>query len=118
MTRRKKDFGEWGEKYACEFLKRNNFEVVETNFYCAAGEIDIVARQGDDYYFVEVKTRYAGEMADSSAVTGEKKRKILNAAKKYCYSRDISGSGLVLAGILLTVDKKADKINFNFFILY
>ena len=52
-----KTLGERGESIAVAFLKGQKFAIVERNFRCKAGEVDIVAREGKTLVFVEVKTR-------------------------------------------------------------
>ncbi len=113
MTRRNKDLGDWGESQACGFLKRQGFKVVERNFHTTTGEIDIVAERGGDYYFVEVKTRRAGELASDLAVTPEKRRRFKKAVRVYCYRRNIGETGIVMAGLLVVVDPLAKKAFFR-----
>ena len=48
--RYRKNVGDWGEDIAVGFLRRRKFEIVERNFHTPAGEIDIVAKYGGDYY--------------------------------------------------------------------
>jgi putative endonuclease len=49
--------GDYGERLACRHLVRSGLVVVDRNWRCAAGEIDIVARDGDVVVVCEVKTR-------------------------------------------------------------
>jgi putative endonuclease len=49
--------GRTGEQLAVEFLIRGGYEVLERNWRCRQGEIDIIARDGATTVFVEVKTR-------------------------------------------------------------
>ncbi len=49
--------GRWGEDIAEKYLKKKGYLIVERNFRCRLGEIDIIARDGADLVFVEVKTR-------------------------------------------------------------
>ena len=49
--------GQWGERQARLYLEAAGCAVVTANFRCRAGEIDIVAIDGDELVFVEVKTR-------------------------------------------------------------
>jgi putative endonuclease len=49
--------GERGESLATDFLLRNGYRVVMRNYRSFGGEIDIIARQKDEFIFVEVKTR-------------------------------------------------------------
>ena len=48
--------GREAEKLACEFLQQQGFEILETNFYTALGEIDIIAKKKNIWHFVEVKS--------------------------------------------------------------
>ena len=54
---RKQALGSRGEDLAAEFLESAGLVVLERNFRCARGELDIIARDGDTAVFVEVKTR-------------------------------------------------------------
>jgi putative endonuclease len=49
--------GKIGELLAQSFLKKKGYRIIETNYRCAAGEIDIVARQGESLVFIEVRTK-------------------------------------------------------------
>ncbi|GAA3023222.1 YraN family protein [Microbacterium dextranolyticum] len=49
--------GRAGEDRATAYLRERGYAVLERNWRCAAGEIDIVATQGEDLVVVEVKTR-------------------------------------------------------------
>lgn len=113
MSGRGKIVGQWGENLACAFLKRHGFFIKERNFYSPVGELDIVALKNGDYYFIEVKTRLAGELASDLAVTLSKKRKLAKTIKKYCYMRNVPDTGLVLAGLLVIYDSIIKKVSFR-----
>jgi len=49
--------GREGEQIAANYLERQGFQIVAQNFRTRWGELDIVAKKGGEYYFVEVKTR-------------------------------------------------------------
>ena len=117
MTRRRKNIGDWGEEQACGFLERNGFTIVERNYHATVGEIDIVARQGDDYYFIEVKTRLAGELANDLSITYEKKRRLDKTVRHYCYYRGIGEVGLLTAGLIVFVDKVNKIVKFRLVVL-
>ena len=51
------DLGAYGQKLAENYLKANGFTIIESNFRCQSGEIDIIARDGDYISFIEVKYR-------------------------------------------------------------
>lgn len=73
--------GEIGESIAVAFLKGSGFSIVERNFRCVCGEIDIVAREGRSFVFVEVKCRQNKLYGPPQlAVTPFKQRQISKAA--------------------------------------
>ncbi len=81
------------EAFVCEWLERHGYKVVQRNFTCRAGEIDIVARNGGYLVFVEVKYRGSDEAGlPEEAVDPRKQRAISRAAlffmTRYGYSVD------------------------------
>ncbi len=79
-----KDTGNYGEDLACEFLKKLGFKILERNFRIRGGEIDIVAKDGETYVFVEVKTRYTHEFGlPEESVTPWKINFLIRASQFY-----------------------------------
>jgi len=73
--------GEMGESIAVTFLKGEGFTIVERNFTCVCGELDIIAREGRTIVFVEVKCRRNRSYGPPQlAVTPFKQRQISKAA--------------------------------------
>lgn len=86
MKYENKKIGREGEKIAQKYLEDNGYEIIEKNFYCRFGEIDIIAKLNDEVIFVEVKTRKQikyGNAAES--VTEYKKNHIYRVAEFYTY---------------------------------
>ena len=52
----KQKIGQIGEDYACEYLKRNGYKVIDRNYLKKWGEIDIIASKAKKLHFVEVKS--------------------------------------------------------------
>ncbi len=77
--------GKLGEKLAKEFLLKNGFEILETNFrYSRMAEIDIIASKGNILYFVEVKYRTTNAFGmPFEAITKFKLDKIKMCAQYY-----------------------------------
>ncbi len=70
-----------GEEIAVAYLKGRKFTIVERNFRCKGGEVDIIARDGKSLVFVEVKTRRTLSFGPPQlAVTPFKQRQISKAA--------------------------------------
>lgn len=76
--------GNKGEELACAYLKSLGYRVVKQNFRIRGGEIDIVARDGDNLVFVEVKTRFTDQFGSAlEAVTPWKIKFLLRSALFY-----------------------------------
>lgn len=114
---RTQSVGKWGEDQACAFLRRNGFYIIECNYHATVGEIDIVATKGGDYYFLEVKTRRAGEMSFDTAVTYQKKRKLLKTIKHYCYHKKVIGS-IIPASLMVVFNKITKIVQFRLAVIY
>ena len=71
---RNAELGRRGEDAAARFLDRRGYEIVERNWTCAAGEADIIARDGDSVVFVEVKTRSSCDYGMPAEAVDEAKR--------------------------------------------
>ena len=96
LTGNKRAVGAYYEDRAAEYLESLNWQILERNFCTKAGEIDIIARDGDCIVFVEVKYR-AGERFGTpfEAVDPRKQRKISRTALMYFnrrgYPQDTAG---------------------------
>lgn len=78
------ELGKQGEKLAVDFLKKRRYKIVEKNFRCKFGEIDIIALEGKTLVFVEVKTRSSHEFGCPQAgVTPRKKAQMAKVAFFY-----------------------------------
>jgi putative endonuclease len=53
----KKALGKKGEELALRYLKKNGYRIIERNYVCKMGEMDIIAKEKETLVFVEVKTR-------------------------------------------------------------
>jgi len=115
MTRRSKNIGDWGESQAVKFLCRQGFEIIEQNYHTPVGEIDIVAKFCDDIYFIEVKTRTSEYLANDLSITPTKLKKFKKTVNHYCYKRGVDGYGLIVAGIIVFVNKQEKKVRFRLF---
>lgn len=88
---RRREIGDIGEEIACEYLARRGFSVVEQNYLKPWGEIDIVAKKGGVYHFVEVKaiSREKGSRATFDEMTAEdhihsaKMKKLIRTVELY-----------------------------------
>ena len=78
----RKERGDWGEERAARYLRLRGYRILERNFRCRQGEIDIIARKGNIVAFVEVKQRKDASHGEAREfVTLSKQRRILSAAE-------------------------------------
>jgi putative endonuclease len=76
--------GNAGERAAAAFLRERGYHVLEHNFRCRGGEIDLIALDGGTLVFVEVKLRRTlSRGAPIEAVTALKQGRIRRAAQTY-----------------------------------
>lgn len=81
---RRQAFGKAGENLAVRYLKKKGYKVLEQNYTCPVGEIDIIARDKKTIVFVEVKTRRTISYGSARlAITPHKQRKISMTALYY-----------------------------------
>jgi putative endonuclease len=91
MTNKRLSLGRWGEKIALDFLKDQGMKILEKNFRCSAGEIDIIARSGRHIVFVEVKTRSSNLFGTpQEAVNQRKQQQIIRVAQWYLEQKPLN----------------------------
>lgn len=81
--------GDWGEGQAARYLEKQGYKLVERNFRCKMGEIDLIAWHDGVLCFFEVKTRQSLSFGQpSEAVTRIKQKHIRRTAQVYLLSRN------------------------------
>lgn len=73
-----RQIGDKKEKFVCEWLETQGYRIVERNFRCRSGEIDIVAREGAYLVFIEVKYRRGAECGDPSEAVDRRKQQTIS----------------------------------------
>ena len=81
---RKQEQGRQWEDTALAYLERHGLVLVEANFRCKLGEIDLILRDGATLVFAEVRQRAAGSRVSAAASIGPAKiRRIIRSAQFY-----------------------------------
>jgi putative endonuclease len=81
---KRKELGDTGERLARDFLKKKGYKILDTNYRCREGEIDIIARKKDYLVFVEVRTKTGDRFGSpEESVTVAKKEKLISSALTY-----------------------------------
>jgi len=66
--------GIWGENLAAEYLKKKRYEILACNYKTRFGEIDLIAKSGNEIVFVEVKLRKSDHFAQAREYVGVQKQ--------------------------------------------
>jgi putative endonuclease len=83
-----KTAGDLAEEHALNYLLKNNLKLIERNYRCARGEIDLIMQEKDCVVFVEVRMRnHHGFGSGAASVTRLKQKKIIWAATHYLCSK-------------------------------
>ncbi|MCX8116706.1 MAG: YraN family protein [Desulfobacterota bacterium] len=86
----KKALGAKGEEIALRFLKKRGYRILERNYVCKMGEIDLIAKEKDTLAFVEVKTRRSSRFGPpEEAVDRRKQEQLSRAALFYLKERGL-----------------------------
>lgn len=85
------EVGRAGEAAAADYLRRSGYQVLERNWRCPIGELDLVCRRGETYVFVEVKaSRHRTELPPEVRINARKQRKLLSVAAAYRKSHSLN----------------------------
>ena len=106
--------GKYGEDIACKYLCDNGYKIIERNFLCMQGEIDIIAYDISlkELVFFEVKTRKNFRYGNpSEAVTKIKKRHIIKTIEYYLFSKCINEVFIRIDVIEIVFNKNTYKLN-------
>jgi putative endonuclease len=84
MEDSRKALGSKGEELAVQYLKKKGYKIIERNYRCQGGEIDLIARERDTLVFVEIKARSSLDFGlPQDAVDRFKQKKICQVATAY-----------------------------------
>lgn len=89
----RKELGEWGEVRARDHLQQKGFRILDRNWSCREGEVDLVALEGETIVFVEVKTRTSHKFGrPEESLTSEKQRRLQRTAWSYLQENEVGDS--------------------------
>ena len=98
--------GNLGEQLAASHLERLGISVLERNYRCRAGEIDLVAQDGEELVFVEVRTRTSTAFGlPEDSITPRKQRKLAECALSYLAAHTAHGRPWRIDVIAVQLDR-------------
>ena len=105
--------GKIGEHFTAEYLQKKGYEIVDMNFKCRFGEIDIIARNEKYLAFVEVKTRKADGMTHPfESITPSKRAKVIKTAQYYLMKFQTELQPRFDAAAVFTADGELQRIDY------
>ncbi|MFA6301848.1 MAG: YraN family protein [Legionella sp.] len=105
------EVGRNAEEQALAYLAKHGLKLVQRNYYCRMGEVDLIMRDGDYLVFIEVRSRsnqYYGDGAVS--ITRSKQQKIMKTALHYVQSHRLQDK-VPLRFDVLSVDGATGGLN-------
>jgi putative endonuclease len=109
----KTELGRWGEMIASQALESHGYQVVEKNWRCKTGELDLVTRDGECWVFVEVKVRSSDTFGTpEEAVTPTKQERLLTTGMMYLAEHGLEEVGwrIDVVAIKLADSGKVDSL--------
>ncbi len=113
MSLNSKSLGNKGEAAAAEHLKKLGYEIIEQNYRCRYGEIDIIGLDKGDLAFVEVKSRTSDRYGTPfEAVNYHKQKKLRQLAAYYLQAQEryMGSCRFDVVGVLLSKNGTIHKI--------
>lgn len=90
MSRERIIIGKSGEDIALDFLKKQDYHIIERNFKSRLGELDIIAKDANTVCFVEVKTRTSSDKGTGfESITKNKQHKLSKLALAYLKTHNL-----------------------------
>ncbi|MDO4534731.1 MAG: YraN family protein [Clostridium perfringens] len=110
-----KDIGDLGEELSIKYLENNNYKILDKNFRCKNGEIDIIAIKNSIISFVEVKSRFFTSFGKPrESITYSKQLKIINSAKYYVFKNDFYNYNIRFDVIEIIFDLNSTNYTLNY----
>lgn len=106
--------GQWGEEHARRYLENQGYTVSATNYHSRWGEVDIVARLGEEFVFVEVKTRRGTAFGTpEESVTATKSRRLIATAQDYLQKNDLEQAQWRIDVVTVHLDRSGKLLEVN-----
>ena len=86
---RRKQTGQQGEDIATTYLIQRGYELIERNWRCPVGELDIIMEKGAAVVFIEVRTRRSGRFGSAEeSITPAKQARLVEVAETYLQTKE------------------------------
>ncbi len=104
---KRRDVGILGEKLAKDFLKKQGYRILESNYRCPEGEIDLITRHKDSLVFVEVRAKKSLEFGSpEESITPAKMEKLRAVAAYYQQTHNNLPASCRIDVVAVEIDQK------------
>ncbi len=111
MSARRIDTSKRGEAIARDFLKKRGFRILESNYRCPEGEVDIIVQDKDCLAFTEVRTKTSQHFGSpEESITPTKKRRLIATARHYLQNHADQPPSWRIDFIAIELDKKGKPL--------
>lgn len=105
-----KQLGDRGELLAINYLKLKGYKILERNFRCKFGEIDLIAKDKDVIVFVEVKTKRGIDFGLPEEMVNQRKRKkLIKLSQFYIIEKELFNQPIRIDVVAIEMNKNGEK---------
>jgi putative endonuclease len=106
-----KELGRRGEALAVQYLKKNGYQLIQRNYICKMGEMDIIAKEKDTLVFVEVKARTSTAFGPPQlAVNPAKQRQLSKVALNFLKEKRLGDVKARFDVVAILLGRKGEEI--------
>jgi len=111
MTKKRLQVGQTGEAAARRYLEKLGYRIIESNYRCSLGEIDLIARDNRTIVLAEVRTRTSSAFGSpEESITAEKARRLRRLALYYLQATRQGESPSRIDLLAVVLDKKSLEV--------
>lgn len=108
----KKEIGQKGENLAVDYLQNAGYTVLERNYRCKLGEIDIIARDNDTLVFIEVRSRSSLAFGlPQESINRRKRHQISKVALEYMIRRKLKNIPARFDVVAVSFEGRKEKVD-------
>jgi putative endonuclease len=114
VTQARRKLGQRGEILAADWLAALGYAIIARNYRCQAGEIDLVARYGGRWVFVEVRTRRGDRFGTpEESITPRKRRHLIASAQNFLLENDALDADwrIDAVAVVLAADGQVQRVD-------
>ncbi len=104
----KREKGTFYESLACDYIRENGGQILETNFTCRTGEIDIIAKDDKYIVYVEVKYRTDSKYGPAEAAVDFRKQKVISRISDFYRKKNGLGDNVAQRFDVIAISTSSD----------